>query len=107
MKSKLVGLFLCLGFVACGESTSSDLAIVRGHLVGTGSPALYNTVSLRMGNSSCTGSIIGQRLILTAAHCVEDVQASEITVRFQRTNTVPTVDKEIDAVRVRTFKPEG
>jgi Leucine-rich repeat (LRR) protein/V8-like Glu-specific endopeptidase len=91
---------------ACTKATNSEQKIVRGREVGQESPAYLSAVRLEMGGGLCTGSIIGPRLILTAAHCVVDTQASQIKVYFDRIpSTSP--DNSRKAVKAQTFKPFG
>lgn len=72
----LVPILLC----GCGQdSLSVELrgsAILDGDL-DHGDPSI---VYLSMGNSACTGSVIDPRVVLTAKHCVEGVDASWVEV---------------------------
>ncbi|RYZ47432.1 MAG: trypsin-like serine protease, partial [Proteobacteria bacterium] len=91
---------------ACTKATTSEEKIVRGREVGQDSPAYLSAVRLEMGGGLCTGSIIGPRLILTAAHCVADVPATQIKVYFDRIpSTSP--DNSRKGVKAQTFKPFG
>nr|MDQ3233193.1 trypsin-like serine protease [Pseudobdellovibrionaceae bacterium] len=99
---------LAFALVACEPSTGpSELDIVRGRTVPASSPAFLNTVRVEAHFSSCSASIIGEKLILTAAHCVEDSTASQIKVIFERKDSVPAVERKIDVSRVQMFKKEG
>ena len=70
----------------CGSSDShSELRMVHGIVPDNEHPARYNTVALvkSMGKRSfCSGSIIADRLILTAAHCIDGKTPSNSQVMF-------------------------
>ncbi|MBC7662083.1 MAG: trypsin-like serine protease [Chitinophagaceae bacterium] len=110
MKILLRSLVVMTLFAAgCHRSTAgstSEEKIVRGREVKEGSPAFLSAVRVEMGGGLCTGSIIGPRLILTAAHCVGGVSADQIKVFFDK---FPIGDKNNvrKAVKLDTFKPFG
>ncbi|CAF3350284.1 unnamed protein product [Rotaria socialis] len=72
--------YSCNSNSSCGCSTS---AATLSRIVG-GETAASQTwgwaVSLRLGNALCGGSIIAASWIVTAAHCVSGVTASQVTV---------------------------
>ena len=103
-------LSLTLLTTACSKvaTTLSEEKIVRGHAVAQTSPAYLSAVRLEMGGGLCTGTVIGPRLILTAAHCVADVPAEEIQVYFEHASAgLPMKDKVLRAAKKDTFKPFG
>lgn len=69
-----------LFFTACGSETLSDTEIVNGKDVNrynTRGPIASSTVALstpsqmRQGKSFCSGTLIGENTVVTAAHCVK------------------------------------
>ncbi len=80
----------------CGTSDSqSELRMVQGTVPSNEHPARYNTVALvkSMGKRSfCSGSIIADRLILTAAHCIDGKTPSNTEVMFGLNADDPDVE---------------
>ncbi|MEZ0392774.1 MAG: trypsin-like serine protease [Pseudobdellovibrionaceae bacterium] len=93
MKKLILPLFLTLAFVGCrGSRMSSSLsgqqtAIINGEPVAETDPSYAMTARLLMNVSDvwipiCTVSILAEDLILTAAHCVEDTEATDLRIAF-------------------------
>ncbi len=83
---------VCLGLSACSpaasESDLDDASLRSDGIIGgtkdTGDPAVV-LMKASQGNTGwwCTGTVIATRLVLTAAHCVEDAgQGTKIKVMF-------------------------
>src|SRR4051812_3490531 len=49
-----------------------EISIIGGTEVQQGDPVLKSTVAIFDGSALCTGSIIDQDLVVTAAHCISD-----------------------------------
>lgn len=87
-RGKILASIMSLGMLtACGRDNQdvarSNLDIVGGTLVNAASAITKSTVALidmTTGNAFCTGSLIGARTVLTAAHCVEGVAQTSIRV---------------------------
>jgi secreted trypsin-like serine protease len=71
----------------CGVSSSdqtSELSIVGGEQVAETDAVTLSTVALvtPTGDQFCTGSLIKQDLVLTAAHCLADYTDTQLFVAF-------------------------
>lgn len=62
-----VPIFVGLLLAACVLLEAPAYSVVNGHLVNHDS--VLPIVMLRAGQTACSGSIVGKRVILTAAHC--------------------------------------
>lgn len=63
------------------EDPDVDKRIVGGSAVGSGGRPFQGAL-FRSGSFSCGGSWISPRTFLTAAHCVDGVAASALTIRY-------------------------
>lgn len=77
---------------ACGSKSATvdstqGASIVNGTAVEDGDPVLKSTVGLamkmRVGQGSCTGTLLSDKVLLTAAHCV-DGDLEKVAVIFAR-----------------------
>ncbi len=84
----LVGLSIALSSLAAPTATAEGLddAPLDDPIVGGVSvePGEFDAVvALRAGNQLCTGTVVAPTVVLTAAHCFEDVSpGASITVQF-------------------------
>jgi secreted trypsin-like serine protease len=72
--------YSCNSTASCGCSINSTVVsrIVNGEPAQTG--AWGWAVLLKLGPFMCGGSIVSRSWIITAAHCVEGITASQVTV---------------------------
>ncbi|WP_176736386.1 trypsin-like serine protease [Oligoflexus tunisiensis] len=106
--SKLITFSSTLAFLsltgACDRAATSDLDIIRGRPLGPDSPALNNVVGLSSDGFStfCTGSIVADDMVVTAAHCVHKREGFYVV--FGQPNGVM---EKIAVDKVETYKPYG
>ena len=77
--------FVCLAFLIFAKSTSGSG--VRANIIGGETVELDKypeAVYITNGTSGCSATLIGPRVILTAAHCVDD--GRKITPKYFETN---------------------
>ena len=87
LKLWLMGSLSLLLVAGCGPLEADDLAqtadpIVNGQL-DYGHPAV-GRVATPLGGGHCTGTLIGQRTVLTAGHCVENRSSASFIVGGRR-----------------------
>lgn len=128
MRADTIGmtrLYVCSAFVmlaalgalsaACGgggggapgtaRAATSTHAVTSGTL-GTQAD-VGATVSLIMfGESGCTGTLIAPRVVVTAAHCVADLQPDELEIVFSSTEPAAAPSSQRRNVTSATAHPE-
>lgn len=92
---------LPLSLIACSNSTQSDRAILSGEFATANSDIAKSTVAIgsyKNGNfkSSCTGTIISNNIILTAAHCVKSYEMDDIDVVVYFGNEYKNYDNSLE-----------
>ncbi|MDQ3231661.1 MAG: trypsin-like serine protease, partial [Pseudobdellovibrionaceae bacterium] len=106
--AKFISLCSTLAFVglasACHQESTSTLDIIRGQPLAPDSPALNNVVGLSLNGLStfCTGSVVAEDIVVTAAHCVGGLKSFYVV--FGPPNRIM---QKIEVVQVETFKPYG
>lgn len=84
-KTVLAWSLLGVGLGACGQNpATSELDIVNGSAVEATDPVAATTVGLMDSRHQvfCTGIMIDEELVLTAAHCLVDTTADQVQVYF-------------------------
>jgi secreted trypsin-like serine protease len=74
-------VYTCNSNALCGCSTNSTIVnrIINGEMSGTGTWGWAVSLSIQR-MYICGGSIVSRSWIITAAHCVDDVNASQVIV---------------------------
>lgn len=88
--NKIKILFLGLILAACSMESTSDLRIINGELVDPADQVAASTVSLIIDSNFtfCSGTLIGEQDVITAAHCLYQFPANrKLSVGFSTDNT--------------------
>ncbi len=77
--SKTLTLLALTGLVACGEADAPESATKKSFIVGGEIENGYAAVGALVadGEFFCTGTLVRQDIVVTAAHCLEELQRPE------------------------------
>jgi secreted trypsin-like serine protease len=91
--SHIVPLEPVATLLQCHEYNNSSDSIINGQQVGYGDPdqkiVLLLQIRHKNHDSVCTGTLISERVILTAAHCVNNIDPDDILAQFITTEGCP------------------
>jgi hypothetical protein len=97
--------------IQCHEVPHSHDAIIGGKEVGYGDPdqKIVTLLKIRRDDheSVCTGTLISDRVILTAAHCIEGVEPKNIAPQFITTKGCPinqVRESSVDVIKTVAHK---
>ncbi len=107
MKKVLPFVFVAWG---CGSTPSSDPNIVGGTKVKETSPIAKEAVALSTvdGQIFCSGVLVAPKVVLTAAHCLEELPDGEVNAVFGRDgNRDPVVIKADSYLQHPLYSPQA
>lgn len=85
-------LLIIMFLFGCHSAAENDLKVVGGQSPDRDHPASWSTVALvdsRGGHAFCSGSYIAKNLIVTAAHCIIDLEKDSFKIRFNPEASFP------------------
>ncbi|XP_078491103.1 uncharacterized protein LOC100175024 [Ciona intestinalis] len=86
----------------CGKSTSTS-----GRIVGGTAARISNwpwTAYLSIGGDACGGTLIASNLVLTTAHCIQNVNPSQVTVTLGVSNFLDTSNVHRQTFSISKFE---
>lgn len=86
---KITGRIGLAALLAWHSTYALDESIIGGVPVGASDPVVTSTVALYDGQFLCTGSLIAQDLVVTAAHCIDDTSTMQVLFRLKVKGTGP------------------
>ncbi|HEY4240596.1 MAG TPA: serine protease [Kofleriaceae bacterium] len=84
-RAAILAVFAC----ACARetgTTSSEESIIGGETASTSQFKTVVALEERAGDWFCTGTLVDEHWVITAAHCVEGETADDLQVRFDADN---------------------
>jgi len=90
----------CAAEATDDESSEEHVASTASAIVGGQATSGYAAVGAltQRGRSFCTGTVVTKRLVVTAAHCLQDVRASGI--RFALGSNASTPEAQLGVTRI-------
>ena len=106
IKLSLVASALAVASVGCAVETSGDetseeeIESTASAIVGGQTTTEYAAVGAltQRGSAFCTGTLVSKRLVVTAAHCLQDVRASNIRFALGPNASSPQVQLGVSQV---------
>ncbi len=101
--------FLCVAVAPVAEAADSSVSgRIKGGVEATAGeqPWAVRLYETGTGSSYCGGSLINPRVVLTAAHCVEEETAASVTAVIGRTDLDDSSQGEIRAVQSIAIHPD-
>jgi secreted trypsin-like serine protease len=100
---------MCLLLVACGQSknenkyvnSTDQSAIIGGKKVADGAPISASIVGIFDSENqfTCTGTLLENNIVLTAAHCIEAKNPSKIAIVFSNELMKTVTAREVDILQ--------
>lgn len=96
-------VFVGIGLIVRGAELFSDYAAQRSTARAYSHPWEFGVVQVELDDSYCTGVLVGDRTVVTAAHCLVDMKPSRLTVNFLGPKASPqSPPKKEDSVEALT-----